>query len=203
MIPFLDLKAAHEELAAPLKDVFSRVISSGWFVNGEEVKAFEDEFSSYCGVSAGIGVGNGLDALSLILKGYGIGWGQEVIVPSHTFIATWLAVSTVGATPVPVEVNARTFNLDPSLIEKAITPKTRAIIAVHLYGQPADMDVINEIASRHSLKVIEDAAQAHGALYKGRKAGSLADAAAFSFYPGKNLGHSVMAVRSFQMIASS
>jgi dTDP-4-amino-4,6-dideoxygalactose transaminase len=133
-------------------------------------------------------VGNGLDALHLILRGYGIGACDEVIVPSNTFIATWLAASYAGATPVPVEPDARTYNIDPALIEAAITDRTKAIIVVHLYGQPADMDAINAIAERHHLKVIEDAAQAHGARYKGRRVGSLGDAAAFSFYPGKNLG---------------
>jgi dTDP-4-amino-4,6-dideoxygalactose transaminase len=133
-------------------------------------------------------VGNGLDALHLILRAYGIGLGDEVIVPSNTFIATWLAVSHAGAVPVPVEPNEKTFNLDPALIEAAITENTKAIIAVHLYGQPADMDAIIYISRKYGLKVIEDAAQAHGAFYKGRRVGSLSDAAAFSFYPGKNLG---------------
>ena len=155
---------------------------------GEELKAFEDEFAAYCGVRHCIGLGNGLDALHLILRGYGIGEGDEVIVPSHTFIATWFAVSLTGAIPVPVECDPRTFNLDPSEIEHAITARTKAVMPVHLYGQPADMDPILDIAVRYNLKVIEDAAQAHGAKYKGRRTGGLGQAAGFSFYPGKNLG---------------
>jgi dTDP-4-amino-4,6-dideoxygalactose transaminase len=188
MIPFLDIKAACLELAEELDGAYRRVTRSGWFVLGEEVKAFEAEFAAYTGVKHCIGVGDGLAALHLILRAYGVGPGDEVIVPSNTFIATWLAVSHAGATPVPVEPNPRTYNLDPSLIEAALTPRTRAILPVHLYGQPADMDSIVAIARRHGLKVIEDAAQAHGARYHARRAGSLGDAAAFSFYPGKNLG---------------
>jgi dTDP-4-amino-4,6-dideoxygalactose transaminase len=188
MIPFLDVKAAYLELAEELDRAYLRVTQSGWFVLGEEVKAFEAEFAAYTGVKHCIGVGDGLDALHLILRAYGVGPGDEAIVPSNTFIATWLAVTHAGATPVPVEPDPETYNLDPSLIEAAITPRTRAILPVHLYGQPANMDPILAIARRHGLKVIEDAAQAHGARYKGRRAGSLGDAAGFSFYPGKNLG---------------
>lgn len=187
-IPFLDLKAPHQELRAELREAFERVLDSGWYVLGDEVKQFEQEFAAYCQAGHCIGVGNGLEALHLILRAYDIGMGDEVIVPSNTYIATWLAVSYAGAKPVPVEPDRQTCNIDPTLIEAAITPRTKAIIAVHLYGQPADMDAINSIARRHNLKVIEDAAQAHGARYKGRRVGSLGDAAGFSFYPGKNLG---------------
>lgn len=187
-IPFLDLKSPHIELRAELEAAFDRTLNSGWYIQGNELKQFEKEFAEYCEVEHCIGVGNGLDALHLILRAYGIGDGDEVIVPSNTYIATWLAVSYAGARPVPVEPDERTYNIDPARIEAAITPRTKAIIAVHLYGQPADMDAINLVAKRHNLKVIEDAAQAHGALYKGKPVGRLGDAAGFSFYPGKNLG---------------
>ncbi len=187
-IPFLDLKAPHNELRAEMREAFERVLDSGWYILGNEVAQFEKEFAVYCESKHCIGVGNGLDALHLILRAYGIGEGDEVIVPSNTYIATWLAASHAGAAPVPVEPDERTYNIDSALIEAAITPRTKAIIAVHLYGQPADMDAINIIAKKHGLKVIEDAAQAHGARYKGRRVGSLGDAAGFSFYPGKNLG---------------
>lgn len=187
-VPFLDLKAPHKELRAELREAYERVLDSGWFVHGKEVEHFEQEFARYCEARYCAGVGNGLDALHLILRAYEIGAGDEVIVPSNTFIATWLAVSQAGATPVPVEPDIRTYNIDPEKIESAITACTRAIIAVHLYGQPADMDAINTIAKKYGLKVIEDAAQAHGALYKNRRVGTLGDAAGFSFYPGKNLG---------------
>ncbi|UOA10696.1 DegT/DnrJ/EryC1/StrS family aminotransferase [Methylobacter sp. S3L5C] len=188
MIPFLDLMAPHEELKTELREAFDRTLNSGWYILGNEVKQFEQEFADYCQAKHCVGVGNGLEALHLILRAYGIGEGDEVIVPSNTYIATWLAVNYAGATPVPVEPDERTYNIDPLLIEAAITKQTKAIIAVHLYGQPADMDAINTIARKHNLKVIEDAAQAHGARYKGRRTGSLGDAAGFSFYPGKNLG---------------
>jgi len=187
-IPFLDLKAPYLELKEELDAAYRRVIKSGWYILGKEVEVFEKEFAAYCGAKHCIGVGNGLEALHLILRGYGIGPGDEVIVPANTFIATWLAVSYAGAAPVPVEPDERTYNIDPTRIEEAITKRTRAIMPVHLYGQPADMDPINEIAQEHGFKVIEDAAQAHGARYKGRIAGSLGDAAGFSFYPTKNLG---------------
>jgi dTDP-4-amino-4,6-dideoxygalactose transaminase len=187
-IPFLDLKKPHDELQTELHTAFERVISSGIYIQGNECKQFENEFAQYCKVEYCIGVGNGLDALHLILRGYGIGAGDEVIVPSNTYIATWLAASYAGATPIPVEPDVQTHNLDPALIEAAISSRTKAIMVVHLYGQPADMDAINAIANKYGLKVIEDAAQAHGALYKGRQVGSLGDAAGFSFYPGKNLG---------------
>lgn len=187
-IPFLDIAAQHAEIRAELDGAWRRVADRGWFILGEEVAAFEREFAAYCETAHCVGVGNGLDALHLILRGYGIGPGDEVIVPAHTFIATWLAVMFAGARSVPVEPDARTWNIDPTRIEAAITPRTRAILPVHLYGQPADMEAINEIARRYGLKVIEDAAQAHGARYRGRRAGGLGDAAGFSFYPGKNLG---------------
>lgn len=187
-VPFLDLKYTYMALKEELDAAYHRVMESGWYILGEEVEAFEQEFADFVGARHCVGVGNGLEALHLILRAYGIGPGDEVIVPANTYIATWLAVTYAGATPVPVEPVERTYNLDPALIEAAITPRTRAIIAVHLYGQTADMDPINEIARRHGLKVIEDAAQAHGARYKGRRAGSLGDAAGWSFYPGKNLG---------------
>ena len=187
-VPFLDLNAQYLELKDELDAAYHRVMDSGWFVLGKEVEAFEAEFAEYCQVKHCIGVGNGLDALHLILRASGIGPGDEVIVPSNTYIATWLAVTYSGATPVPVEPDERTYNIDPSRIESAITERTKAIMPVHLYGQPADMDSINDIATRYGLKVFEDAAQAHGAKYKGRKTGGLGDAAGFSFYPGKNLG---------------
>ena len=187
-VPFLDVRASYDELRGELDAAFHRVMDSGWYILGEEVEAFEREWAAYCGVTHCIGVGNGLDALHLVLRAWGIGQGAEVIVPSNTYVATWLAVSYAGATPVPVEPDPRTYNIDSGRIEAAITGRTRAVIPVHLYGQPADMDPINEIAARHGLKVLEDAAQAHGARYKGRRAGALGDAAGWSFYPGKNLG---------------
>ncbi len=187
-VPFLDLKAAHAELETSLRDGFERVINSGWFIQGSELSTFEQEFAAYCGTEHCVGVGNGLDALHLILRAYGIGAGDEVIVPTNTFIATWLAVSYAGATVVPVEPDAQTHNLDAKLLEAAVTPRTRSVIAVHLYGQPAEMDTIQAVARKHQLTLIEDAAQAHGARFAGRRAGGLGDAAGFSFYPGKNLG---------------
>jgi dTDP-4-amino-4,6-dideoxygalactose transaminase len=187
-ISFLDLKRQNTDLGPELYDAFERVLNSGIHIQGLELESFEEEFASYCNVEECVGVGNGFDALHLILRALDIGDGDEVIVPSATFIATWLAVSYVGARLVVVEPNLNTFNINPNLIEKLITSRTKAIIAVHLYGQPADMDAVNMIADKYGLKVIEDAAQAHGALYKGKKVGSLGDAAAFSFYPGKNLG---------------
>jgi dTDP-4-amino-4,6-dideoxygalactose transaminase len=187
-IPFLDLNAPYLDLKEELDAAYSRVMESGWYILGPEVEAFEREFANYCGVKHCIGVGNGLDALHLILRAMDIGPGDEVIVPSNTYVATWLAVTHAGATPVPVEPDERTYNIDPSLIEAAVTERTKAILPVHLYGQPADMDPINAVAKKHGLKVVEDCAQAHGALYKGRKVGGLGDAAGFSFYPGKNLG---------------
>lgn len=187
-VPFLDLRALHSEIAPALEEAFRRVLQSGVYILGNELEAFEREFADYCGARHCVGVGNGLDALHLILRAYGIGEGDEVLVPANTYVATWLAASHAGARPVPVEPDSRTYNIDPGLVESAVTERTKAIIAVHLYGQTADMDAINAVASRHGLKVIEDAAQAHGARYRGRRAGSLAHAAGFSFYPGKNLG---------------
>ncbi|MBA2349577.1 MAG: DegT/DnrJ/EryC1/StrS family aminotransferase [Solirubrobacterales bacterium] len=187
-VPFLDLAAATAELQEQYETAARRVIGSSWFIRGEETAAFERAFAEYCGVEHCVGVNSGLDAIAIALSGLGIGPGDEVLVPSHTFIATWLAVSRTGATPVPVDVLFPTANLDPARLEAAITPRTRAVVPVHLYGQPADMDGIGAVARAHGLKVVEDAAQAQGARYGGRRAGSLGDAAAFSFYPGKNLG---------------
>ncbi len=187
-IPFLSLSRQNESIRAQLDQAYQRVMDSGWFILGSELEAFEHEFAVYSEVKHCVGVGNGLDALHFLLLAYGIGKGDAVIVPSNTFIATWLAVSQSGATPVPVEPNIASYNIDPKLIEAAITPRTRCIMPVHLYGQPADMDPINAIAKKHNLIVIEDAAQSQGALYKNKKAGSLGDASGTSFYPGKNLG---------------
>jgi dTDP-4-amino-4,6-dideoxygalactose transaminase len=187
-IPFLDLKAINLTQQEEIEQAMRRVLHSGWYVLGKEVSAFEEAFAAYCGTKHAIGVANGLDAIFLLLKAYGVGPGDEVIVPSNTYIATWLAASHCGATPVPVEPVEGTYNLDPARVEAAITPRTRAIIPVHLYGQTADMEPLMALAAKHNLKVIEDAAQAHGALYRGRKVGALGHAAAFSFYPGKNLG---------------
>lgn len=187
-IPFLDLRAAYGELRAEIDAAGERVLASGRYLLGEEIEAFEAEFATYCGARHCIGVGNGLDALALILRALDIGAGDEVLVPGNTFIATWLAVSQVGAIPVPVEPEAGSFNLDPARVEAAITSRSRAVIAVHLYGRPAEMTALREIADRRGLALIEDAAQAHGARWRGRRAGSLGAAAAFSFYPGKNLG---------------
>jgi dTDP-4-amino-4,6-dideoxygalactose transaminase len=187
-VPFLSVGDAYRELKDELDAACARVLASGRYVLGAEVEAFEQEFAAYCGARYCVGVGNGLDALRLILRAYGIGAGDEVIVPANTYIATWLAVSGTGALPVPVEPDAATCNIDPSRVEAAITPRTRAILPVHLYGLPADMEPIMAIAARHGLRVIEDAAQAHGAEYQGRRTGALGDVAGFSFYPSKNLG---------------
>lgn len=187
-VPFLDLGAMHDSMRLDLDAAYQRVLSSSSFILGKEVELFESEFAQYCDTRHAIGVANGLDALFLVLKAMDVGTGDEVIVPSNTYIATWLAVSYAGAMPVPVEPDPLTFNLDASRIEAAITPRTRAIMPVHLYGQPADMDGITALAEKHGLKVLEDAAQSHGARYKGRRVGGLGDAAGFSFYPGKNLG---------------
>lgn len=188
MIPFLDLGASYRELKPQIDAAVTRVLDSGWYILGPEVEAFEAEWAAYCEARHAVGLANGLDALILALRALDIGPGDEVIVPSNTFIATWLAVSAVGAVPVPVEPDAATHNIDPALIEAAITPRTRALMPVHLYGQPADLDPILEIARRHGLKVIEDAAQAHGARYKGKRIGAHSDVVCWSFYPGKNLG---------------
>jgi dTDP-4-amino-4,6-dideoxygalactose transaminase len=187
-IPFLDLRAPYDELRAEIDAAVGRVLESGWYILGEEVAAFESVFADYCEARHCVGVANGLDALHLALRAMDIGPGDEVIVPSNTYIATWLAVSHAGAVPVPVEPVEATYNIDPARIEAAITGRTKAILPVHLYGQPADLDPVLDIARRHGLRVLEDAAQAHGAQYKGRRLGAHGDAAAWSFYPGKNLG---------------
>jgi dTDP-4-amino-4,6-dideoxygalactose transaminase len=187
-IPFLNLKATYQELQDELDAAYQRVMESGWYILGDSVASFEAEFASFCGAKHCIGAGNGLEALHLILRAAGIGAGDEVIVPANTYIATWLAVSYAGATPVPVEPIEVTYNLDPERIEKAITPRTKAIMPVHLYGQPADMDTIQQIAEKYGLLVFDDAAQAHGAHYKGCPVGGLGKATGWSFYPGKNLG---------------
>src|SRR5215471_67844 len=187
-VPFLDLRETYLEIKDELDAAYQRVMNSGWYILGEEVTAFEKEFAEYCGTKHCVGVGNGLEALQLILRALGIGVGDEVIVPANTYIATWLAVSNAGATVVPVEPDERTLNLDPYLIEASITDKTKAVLPVHLDGEPADMGPINEIARKNGLKVIEDAAQAHGARYRDLRVASLGDAAGESFYLTKNLG---------------
>ncbi len=188
MIPFLDLKAAYEELKPEIDAAVARVCASGWYILGEEVETFEADYAAYCQSDHCVGLANGLDALHLGLRAMGVGPGDEVIVPSNTYIATWLAVTQCGATPVPVEPLAGTHNIDPLRIEAALTPRTKAILPVHLYGQPADMDPIINLARARGLFVLEDAAQAHGARYKGRRLGAHGDIVAWSFYPGKNLG---------------
>ncbi len=187
-IPFVSFLPMERELDSELRQAFDRVFSRSWYIEGVEDEAFEKAFAEYCGVHYCVGVGNGLDALMLALKALEIGEGDEVIVPSNTYIATALAVTYVGAKPVFVEPKIETFNIDPDRIEAAITGNTKAIMPVHLYGQACDMDPIMDIARVHHLKVVEDCAQAHGATYKGRKVGTFGDAAGFSFYPGKNLG---------------
>lgn len=187
-IPFVSFEAMHNEIKDEVLAKFKEVYEKNWFIGGSELEQFEAEFAQYCGTKYCVGCGNGLDALFLTLKAYGVGEGDEVIVPSNTYIATALAVSYVGATPVFVEPTLDYFNIDVDRIEEKITDKTKAIMAVHLYGQPASMTKINELAKKHNLIVIEDSAQAHGATYKGVRTGSLGNAAGFSFYPGKNLG---------------
>lgn len=187
-IPFATFEVMHSEIESEILDKFKEVYEKNWFIQGEELEKFEREFAEYCGVDYCVGVGNGLDALFLPLKAYGIAAGDEVIVPSNTYIATALAVSYTGAVPVFVEPTLESFNLDASRIEEKITKRTKAIMAVHLYGQAAPMDEICAIARQYHLKVIEDSAQAHGATYHGKRTGSLGDGAGFSFYPGKNLG---------------
>lgn len=186
-VPFLDLKAAHSAQQSQIEEALLRVARSGSFVLGKELEHFEAAFSGFLGSSYCVGVANGLDALRLGLAAAGIGAGDEVIVPANTYIATWLAVSQCGATPVPVEPCEATYNMDPDAVEAAITPQTKALLPVHLYGQPADMDALNAIAEQHGLFVLEDAAQAHGASYKSRRIGSTGTAT-WSFYPSKNLG---------------
>jgi dTDP-4-amino-4,6-dideoxygalactose transaminase len=187
-LKFFDLTAANEEMSDALDSAYRRVLGSGWVILGPELESFESEFAAFCESSHCVGVGNGLDALALALRAKGIGAGDEVIVPSHTYIATWLAVSMVGARPIPVEVDDATFTMDVRAAEAAVTARTAAIIPVSLYGHPVDMDPILALAERTGLFVLEDAAQAHGARYRGRRIGSLAHATAFSFYPTKNLG---------------
>lgn len=188
MIPFVSFRPMEKELNDELRGAFERVFQSSWYVEGKEDENFEKAFAAFCNVKYCVGCGNGLDALMLALKALGVGGGDEVIVPSNTYIATALAVTYVGATPVFVEPDIRTFLIDPELIEDKITDRTKAIMPVHLYGQACDMDAIMAIAKKHSLYVVEDCAQAHGATYKGKSVGSFGDAAGFSFYPGKNLG---------------
>ena len=187
-VPFVSFKPLEKELNTQLREAFDRVFERSWYIDGCEDKAFEEAFAAYCQVDYCVGCGNGLDALMLVLKAWGIGPGDEVIVPSNTFIATALAVTYVGATPVFVEPDIRTYNIDPAKIEEKITKQTKAIMPVHLYGQPCEMDPIMAIAKKNGLYVLEDCAQAHGATYKGKVIGSFGDAAGFSFYPGKNLG---------------
>lgn len=187
-IPFVSFKPMERELDTGLREAFERVFARSWYIDGKEREIFEQIFADYCGVDYCVGTGNGLDALMLSLKALGIGVGDEVIVPSHTFIATALAVTYAGATPVFVEPDIHTFNIDSSKLDAAVTDRTKAVIPVHLYGQPCDMDSVMEFAGKHGLYVIEDCAQAHGALYKGEKIGTFGDIAGFSFYPGKNLG---------------
>lgn len=187
-VSFLDLQAINAKCRDELLQAVTRVVDSGWYILGAEVEAFETEYADYCEARHCVGVGNGLDALHLALRAMNVGVGDEVIVPSNTYIATWLAVSQCGATPVPVEPVEATYNIDPALIEAAITPRTKVILPVHLYGQPAQMKPILAIARKHGLRVLEDAAQAHGARYEGRRIGAHGDAVAWSFYPGKNLG---------------
>ncbi len=187
-VPFVSFHPMEDELHDEFTSAFERVLNNSWYIDGKEDEAFEKSFASFCGVKYCVGVGNGMDALTLILKGLGIGEGDEVILPANTYIATAFAVTQAGAKPVLVDPDVNTFNLDPSLIEEAITENTKAIMPVHLYGQACEMDSIMEIAKKYGLKVIEDCAQAHGASYKGRKVGTFGIAAGFSFYPGKNLG---------------
>ncbi len=187
-VPFLDLAAATRELRADIDKAIARVLDSGWYILGAETEAFEREYAAWVGAAHCVGVGNGLDALRLALMALGVGPGDEVIVPSNTYIATWLAVTEVGATPVPVEPREDTCNIDPEKVVAAITPRTRALLPVHLYGQPADLTALLAIANRYGLFVIEDAAQAHGARHDGQRIGAHGHAVAWSFYPGKNLG---------------
>jgi dTDP-4-amino-4,6-dideoxygalactose transaminase len=187
-VPFLELRRAYAELAPQIARAMERVASSGRYILGEEVEAFERDYAAYCGARHCVGVASGLDALHLSLRALGVGSGDEVIVPSNTYVATWLAVTHCGARPVPVEPDPAAHNLDPARVAAAVTPRTKAILAVHLYGQPADLDALSRLARRHGLALLEDAAQAHGARYKGRRIGGHGNAAAWSFFPTKNLG---------------
>ena len=188
MIKFLDLKAINERFRDELDAATKRVMDSGWYLLGKECEAFEREYAEYCGVRHVIGCANGLDALKLIIRAYGFGPGDEIIAPANTYIASLIAISANGATPVLVEPDLDTYLIDPDRIEERITPRTRAIMVVHLYGRAMNMTKVWEIARRHDLKVIEDSAQSHGAKFAGRRCGNLGDASGFSFYPGKNLG---------------
>jgi len=187
-VPFMDLKAQHSSIAHELNEAIQRVMERSWFILGQEVEAFEDEFAAYCGVKHCVGVGSGTDALNLALEACGIGLGDEVITVSHTFIGTAIAISRTRARPVFVDIDPATYTMDPDLAAQAITPSTKAILPVHIYGQCADMDPLLDLARKHDLWVIEDACQAHGATYKRRKAGSMGHLGCFSFYPSKNLG---------------
>ena len=187
-VPFLDLGATYSELKSDLDSSYKRVMESGWYILGSEVESFENEYAQYCEADHCVGVANGLEALSLSLLACGVERGDEVIVPSNTYIASWLAVTNIGAIPVPVEPNPQTYNIDSDLIEAAITPRTKALMPVHLYGQPAELSKIVKLAAHFNLKVVEDGAQAHGAKIDDRRIGSHGDAVAWSFYPGKNLG---------------
>ena len=187
-IKFLDLHKINERYREEINDRIQQVINSGWYILGEQVKLFEKNFADFCGVKYCIGCANGLDALNLIIKGYGFGPKDEIIVPANTYIASILAISQNGCTPVLVEPDINTYNINPELIEQKITENTKAIMVVHLYGQPVEMEQVSKLARKYNLKIIEDAAQAHGALYRDKRVGSLGDAAGFSFYPGKNLG---------------
>jgi dTDP-4-amino-4,6-dideoxygalactose transaminase len=188
LIPFLDLKSTYLELKSEIDAAVMQLLNSGWYILGPEVEQFEAEFAAFCGASHCVGVGNGLDALILALRALDIGPGQEVIVPANTYIATWLAVSAVGATPVPVEPEPETHCLDPHRVEQAITPRTAALLPVHLYGHPADVQALSLLCQKYGLRMVEDAAQAHGAQFGEQRIGSTGDIVAWSFYPGKNLG---------------
>lgn len=188
MIKFLDLTSINKMYEDEIKDRFQCIFDKGWYLQGEENNIFNKAFAAYCGTKYAVGVANGLDALNLIIKAYGFGPDDEIIVPANTYIASVLAISENGCKPVLVEPNLDTYNINPDLIERAITPKTKAIMVVHLYGQAVEMEAIWKLAEKHNLKIIEDSAQAHGAMYKGRRVGNLGDASGFSFYPGKNLG---------------
>ncbi len=188
MIKFLDLEKVNNRFRTEIDSRIAKILDKGWYLQGEENEIFCKNFANYCGTKHAIGVANGLDALNLIIKAFGFGVGDEIIVPANTYIASILAISQNGCTPVLVEPDINTYNINPDLIEEKITPKTKAIMVVHLYGQAVQMDKIWDLAKKYNLKVIEDSAQAHGAYYKGKRTGNLSDASAFSFYPGKNLG---------------
>ena len=188
MIKFLDLYKINEQYRSEIDCYFNKVMDKGWYLLGDENTSFCNAFAKYCGTKYALGVANGLDALNLIIKAYGFGPGDEIIVPANTYIASILAISENGCKPILVEPDINTYNINPNLIEKAITPKTKAIMVVHLYGQAVEMETIWRLAEKYNLKIIEDSAQAHGAMYKGRRVGNLGDASGFSFYPGKNLG---------------